>query len=275
MSMAATTSGVIETQALFSSTPITLGVGDFIEMKATFVNTAGINNSGSAQLAFGMFNSGGSAPKNNLSTSGLTSSLSTDASGGAADWKGYSVQLFVTSGSNARFLSRANQTAGDNTNQDALTSNASASTSYHNPAGTSLASLGAADVTLTAGATYTEDLKYTLTGSGTYSLSSVLTDATNTAVSTFNVASVSPANLITSFDSLAIGWRETANVVSTMDISSIIISTSVSAVPEVSAFFMVGLVGAGWLTIRSIRTRKTRKEGGVAEKGPVQMADAG
>lgn len=257
VAMASTSGAIVETQALFASTPVTLANnGDFIEMTAKFTNTLGISTTTGMQLDFGLLKSGGVAPKNTLNNSGLSSGLTTDATSSTQNWTGYSVQL-LTGTTSSKFLSRPVQTGPDNTNQDVLTNNASSSQSYHNPAGTQLGSSSVpANITLTGGATYTEDLKFTLTSPTTYSLSSILTDSTNTVVSTFST-NATPALLINSFDALAIGWRITGTTTaSTMDVGEITVATNV-AVPEISSFLMAGAIGVAGVAVRRIRRRES------------------
>jgi hypothetical protein len=260
VAMASTSGAIVETQALFTSTPVTLvNPNDYIEMKVTFVNTQGISSATSMQLDFGLFNSGGSAPKNTLNNSGLSTGTTTDATGGAQNWKGYTVQL-LTGTTSSKFLYRPPQTGPDNTNQDALLNNASSSQAYHNPVGSQIGSSStAANITLTPGTTptYTEDLKLTLASATTYSLSSTLTDSNNNTVSTFVASNATPAALINSWDALGIGWRITGTTTaSQMDISEIQIITN--AVPEASSFLLVGLVCGGGLFARRFWGRKNR-----------------
>src|SRR6185312_5019017 len=74
INMAGTTSGFVETQALFAPAAVTLLPGTYIELTATFIPT-NVLTTASDNLVVGLFNSGGSAPATGLLTSGLSNSL--------------------------------------------------------------------------------------------------------------------------------------------------------------------------------------------------------
>lgn len=243
--IAATTGGIEEMQALFATSPVALNVGDAIEMKVLFqvtgILTAPVTTT-TGQIDFGMYNSNGTSPKTNLQASGLSSTLTADATGGAGNWQGYVSQVFQTGGSSPRVVTRPAQTGPDNTNQDAVTNNASSSQSYHSPTGTSLGSTGTAQTLLTS-TQYFEDFIITLTAAGTYQIKSNLyqgSDATGILLSA-QTANATAANFFGGgFDALAIGWRETANQASLMDISNIEVST---IVPEPASMALLGIGG--------------------------------
>jgi len=173
-------------------------------------------------------------PKTDLSNAGLSSSLTADATGGAAGWQGYTVRILPTT-SASKMDTRPVQTGPDNSNQELLTSNASGSSSYHNPAGTQIGSATAANIELTDGQQYTDDLVITLTGASQESITNNLylgPTVSGNPVSTFSkIASIANNNtyLTSAFDGMAFGWRETGGVASIMDVNSITVSASVSA----------------------------------------------
>ena len=252
--IAATTGGIEEAQALFTSTPITLSnIGDYVQMTFTFTNTGILASTATTtgQLSCGMYISGGNAPKTDLQASGLSSTLTADATGGAAGWQGYVSQVFQTGGSSPRVVTRPAQTGPDNTNQDLVTSGASSSQSYHNPAGTSLGTTGT-DQTLATGTQYTEDYKITLTAAGTYQITSALYQGADTSGTLLSSQSdnATGANFYSGgFDGMAFGWRSTASVATLMDVNSLTVQTNVAAVPEPASLLLFGLGAAALATV--------------------------
>ncbi len=235
--IASTTSGSIEVEALFANSPIALVVeGDYVEMTITFTNTGGLLT-GAGFLGFGLYNSGHVFPTSGGLNATAVNSQTANATGGAQNWAGYVGQL-AFSGSNTRIMTRAPQTGTDNRNQDLLTSN-SGSSSYGNPAAATVGSQSATpSLTLTAGQVYTEDLMITLSSSNTLYITNSFysgTNATGTPLSQFG-GEATGTLLASSFDALAIGWRETGSQATTIDISSISVSgqsTPVTSPPSI------------------------------------------
>ncbi len=220
----ATTSGHIEVQALFASTPIALtNVGDYLELSVTFLNTSGLFAQG-GHVGFGLYNSGGVAPiaggMNATAVSGTTG-----VTGGAKDWQGYAARLAYNGGTH-RLATRPAQSVTTGNNQDLVTEG-SGSQSYANAV-----SLGSAASTFTqdAGAQLTQTLRYTLTAANTLQIESKLYSGadTNGALLVSQSATASGANFLTnSFDALCVGWRATANTAATlMDIQTLSVTTS-------------------------------------------------
>ena len=259
--LAGTTSGLEEAQAVFASTPVSLvNPGDSIEMLLTFTDT-GINVTGSTtsgQLDFGLYNSGGSAPKTDLAQSGLTNATTTDATGGAQLWQGYIAQLFFPTTS-SKIVTRPQQNgagATGNNNQDLIGNGFSSTNAFDNPAGAQIGSSSAASATLTTATTYTEDLVMSLNSSGSLTISSNLFSGTTNAgtpVSSMS-STASGANILTtSFDSLAFGYRGTAgtSVATGMDVSSLTINSPAVVTPE-----PVSLGALGVASLALIRRRR-------------------
>jgi autotransporter-associated beta strand protein len=235
--IAATTSGSIEVQALFTNSPIALVVeGDFVEMTITFTNTAGLLT-GAGALGFGMYSSGHSFPVSGGLNNTAVMTQTGNANGGVQSWAGYVGQLSF-SGSNSRIMTRPAQTGLDNRNQELVTSG-SGSSSYGNLGAATVGSASSTpSLTLTNGQVYTEDLIITLSSSNTLYITNTFyagATATGTPLSQFG-AEATGTLLASQFDALAIGWRETGNQATTMDISSIRVtgqSTPVTSPPSI------------------------------------------
>jgi pectin methylesterase-like acyl-CoA thioesterase len=221
--IAATTSGHIEAQALFSVSPLALtNAGDFIELRVTFTNATGLFTQG-GHLGFGLYHSGGVPPipggmNGNASTSATTN-------GGAQGWQGYIAQVAFSGGTH-RIATRPAQTIATANNQDLVT-DGSGSMSYANDvqlAGT------ASSFSQAAGSQLTAALRFTHSGTGTLQIDSRLHQGpdTNGTLLVSQSAPATGANFLTDrFDALCIGWRATANATNTLtDIQSITVATS-------------------------------------------------
>lgn len=246
-----TSSGHIEAQAVFSNTPVALtNAGDYIELTMTFTDTAGILTANGI-LGFGMYSSGGVGPM----AGGMngTATSSTTISGGAQGWQGYDARVLFNNGTNTnKIATRPNESAITTAINQDLVTEGSGSQSY--PGGTSLGS-ALSGVTLVAGNTYTEDLIFTLSAAGTYQITSALYDGVGTGGTQLYTQTVSATGgnfYNVGFDALAVGWRETGSQATTMDISSITVSTNV-AVPEPT------MAGAAALVVTAAAARRRRR----------------
>jgi len=251
ITLPSTSSGLVEAQALFAASPITLASsGDYIDFKLTFTDTANILIAGklTSGLWIGLFNSGGVAPLTSLQSSGLA----TNFTGGTQGWQGYHNQLTGTGGSVKTYL-RAPQTAaaGD---QDLLGNNASSGTTYANPRGFQLSGQATSAVTLTNGQQLTAEFKVMLNGTGGTTVSNILFDVAS-GNTLLGLSSTTNGIPITAFDGLAFGWQykgAAGDPASTMDVSSLSVTTNV---PEPST---IGLVLGGLGLLMGIRrSRKT------------------
>lgn len=231
INMVATTSGFIETQARFASTPVQLLPSTYIELVATFVPTA-INVVTSDNLIFGLFNSGGSGPLSTLSSSGLSSTLSNAASGGAKGWIGYNGNIPYSGSPSMR--TRAAQTGTNNTVQDVVIGGQSSSTGYTTPAAVNASSVGTMSAVLTNGNTYTVSYKLALNAAGTAITATVTLfngagtsgSGSNTQVGTYSGTFSGTSLLTTAFDALAIGWRTNGNAVGSLQLSTLTVKTT-------------------------------------------------
>jgi hypothetical protein len=255
-----TTSAISEAQARFATSPVVLSsAGDSVDFRITFTDTAGLTPGNGSPLYFGLFNSGSSAPKTDLQTSGLSSSLTADAGGGVAGWTGYVAQIASGTGT-SKLITRPAQTGPDNTNQDLLSNGASGSQSFHSPTGTTITSGSTGtpppNATLTAGNVYTEDFTATLNAAGGMTLVSSLYSgpaAIGTPIATQTGTEATATT--TSFDGLAFGFRISTSpaAAATIDANALSVTSSLAApVPEPAS---LGVLGAGALLMLRRRRR--------------------
>ncbi len=264
VTMAGTTSGFTEAQARFTTTPVALAtVGDSVELTLTFTNTnilaASAGSGTAAYLYMGLYNSGGSNPVSGLQSSGLTNTAgSSFATGGVQLWQGFATRTAFTGGSNQNITRPQQSGAGTSSANQELLANNVGGGAYNNPAGVAIGGSGASTLSLTSGNQYTLDLTLTLTATGVQISNKVFNGVgTGGTLLSDRTTTATGATLLTqSFDGLAFGWRHsgTSNP-TTMDVSSIVVSSNLAAVPETSAFAATGLAA---LTTLLIRRRKAQ-----------------
>jgi len=219
-----TTSGHIEAQALFTTTPLNLtAVGDYVELVVTFTNSSGLLAQ-SGMMGFGLYDSGGVAPL----TGGMESTAvlgTTGVTGGAQGWQGYLSRIWYSGGTHT-IATRPTQAITTGNNQDLITTG---SDSQSFTGGATLSS-DSSTLVQAAGSQLTESLKLTLTAANTLSIESKLYSGANTSGTLlFSQSGIANgANFLTSsFDALCVGWRDTGNTAATrIEISSIRINTS-------------------------------------------------
>ena len=243
LALPSTTSLVGEAQAMFASSPISLAtIGDNIQLTIVFTDTANVmlTTNSNSSLAIGLFNSGGAAPNQGVIT--LNAGNNT---GGSQNWKGFSSVALLSSGSN-KLLARGPQTANGTTsqNQDLLFNGASSSQTYNSPTATQVGSSKsdtASPLTLTAGTVVTNFLSITL--SPTYQLVVSNSISTSAGVLYFNSGTTVAGSLVTTnFDSLSFGWREAVGpaAASSIDVSQVLVTDQISAVPEPTTLALLG-----------------------------------
>ena len=254
LSLPSTTSVVGEVQAMFSTSYVTLqSIGDTISIQVVFNDTANVMLTGNASssLAIGLFNSGGAAPN-----TGVVAMNTGNTTGGSQNWKGFASIVLESSGSN-RLITRGPQGANGTTsqNQDLLFNGASGSQTFNNPVGAQVASKSdtAEPVSMTAGNLYTNYMQITMTAPGVMSVSNQVSGASGILFNSIGSANLGTLNFATnSFDSFAIGWRESvaAATTSTMTIDEITVST---IIPEPATFALAGLGILGLMMARRSR----------------------
>ena len=230
--IAATSSGCIEVQALFASSPVTLAtIGDSISVMVTFTNTAGILTQTNG-FGLGLYNSRQVYPVPGGLNGVATSSFSTNATGGAQMWSGYVGQLnFTNTGS--QIMTRPPQTTGTlaNNDQDVVTSGSNSSSFTNNPPATVGTASTAASLILVAGNPYTEMLTITLGAASTLAITNYVYAGVSTngaLLAQFGGVASGSTFLTNSFDALAIGWRAIASTATAIDINKIAVNSTLT-----------------------------------------------
>jgi len=252
---AATTSGFFEAQALFTTTPVSLGtVGDYINLTYSFTDTANLLAGGANSFLFtGLYNSGGSAPvAGTLNNSGLnTTAGSGVATGNAANWQGF-VSRIANSGTSTAYTRPLQNGAGTSSANQDLVGNNIGGGSYLNPAGVAFGGSETAPAVLTIGSQYTISYTLALTAAGTITATNILYSGVGTggALIFSQTNTATGANVLTTtFDGLAIGARNSSAsaLLPTMDISQIqVVFGSAVATPEPGT---LALLGGGVATV--------------------------
>ncbi|MCB1225914.1 MAG: immunoglobulin domain-containing protein, partial [Verrucomicrobiales bacterium] len=223
-----TSSGFSSIEALFTQYPVTLSnVGEYIELTVVFTNQAGIltaNANGTLMCA--LHDGSQSQPV----AGGLNATSDTYATGGnAANWAGYISRILYTGG-NHQICSRAAQGAVARC-QDVLYN-------FNNPSASTIGSLTVSSLgALSVGQQYTLVFRVTKTAASAVTIASALYQGADTnGTQVFTQSVVSSSIPVSTFDALAIGYRETGSVASTMDVNSIKVVTTASTtvVPVIS-----------------------------------------
>jgi PEP-CTERM motif-containing protein len=228
---------VNEVGALFTATPLTLsGVGSEIDLQVVWVATSNILSGAStgSQIALGLYNSGGSAPQQGTTIF----DSGTSPTGGAKGWEGYAAST-LQAGTSKIYPRSVQNNATLATNQELLFNNVSSSQSYHDPAGGNLTGASKTSTNnLTAGATYTSELRITLTGATSLAVSNTLFSGAGTGGTVLWSENGTTNNATdVTFDGLAFGYRYSGtSAASELDINSITVSTNI---PEPSTWMLV------------------------------------
>src|ERR1700677_1503646 len=258
----ATTSGFVEAQALFTTTPLTLGTtGDYVDLTYTFTDTTGNLIAGGPNSAIftGLYQSGGVAPYSiSGGGSGHPVALSTTAgssfaTGGTALWQGY-VGNILMSGTPSIYT-RPQQTGGTTSaNQDLIGNGFGGGTYVNNPGSTvGSATVLATSVALTAGDVYTVDYHLTLSSPGNITVSDDLFSGAGTGGTEIQSVTTTGTLTTSTFDGLAVGIRNSGTSLNPqMDINQITVTSDIQAVPEPGTFVLFG----GGLSFLSLAWRR-------------------
>ena len=267
---AGTSSGEVEAQALFTTTPVQLATpGDYIDLTYTFTDEGAIAGaaSSSSSLYTGLYYSGGAVPDyGTVGTSGnaititLGAATATYNTGGVQGWEGYIGRIQATSSGLNEIYSRSPQGNNGTTAsaQDLVGSSGTAFTgAFNNPnSSANLAGTPAVGVTLTSGSVYTLDYRMTLASAGLLTIAENLYNGTGTGgtevITPLTASSVTA--LTTEFDGLAIGAYEKAasSLYPGIEISQLTVTDDIQPVPEPDT---LALLGGGMVLLQMARRR--------------------
>lgn len=201
LTMAVTTSGVIDTAARFSAAPVSLSqAGQALRVRVT-LSTTNVR-----ALGIGLFNSGGVLPHTGMIESKLSSSFSDFATGGTRAWNGYRFHLDAEAESATISLEkRPTQPGTTNSSQSLVAPGTSSSAPTIQAVGTA----SVPGFLWTDGATYTLTFLVQRSATDTFSLSATVHAGTNVSAAALGsvVATTTQAPLVGSFDTLAVGYR--------------------------------------------------------------------
>jgi len=246
--LAATSSGFVEVEALFTASPVTLSnPGDYVDFTLTFTDTTNIllTTKSNSSLTMGLFNAGGIAPLGGvLANSGLNATAGSPyATGGSQLWQGYTGRI-IQSGT-AQLLARPQQSGAGTTsaNQDVLFNNVGGG-AYNNPVGGTIKQLGSSVVALTNGGLYTAYLRLTYDGTNIQVTNALFSGGDTSGTQLFGLGGSTNSLFTTAFDGAAFGWRysgSSGDPATVMDVNDITITSNV---PEPSTVMLTlgGLV---------------------------------
>jgi hypothetical protein len=248
-----TSAGFAEMQALFTTAPVTLGTGDFIQLQMTFQPTLLLDNNDGTRtqtINVGLYNSGGvyPVPGGQMANGGMGSGTAfvTDY---AQNWEGYVGRVGNANGGNSsQIYTRDPQTDTTDQNQDALFNN-SGTGAYDTPTGTGVAGSGD-QINLTDGQDYTLTFNISYDGADVTVAQNIYEGVGTGGLNVYTLSGTQTGGYLT-FDSLAFGYRGSASSTIDMSISALEITTSI--VPEPSTFALLGLGGLALAVTRSRR----------------------
>jgi hypothetical protein len=250
LTMASTTSGLNEVQALFRSTPLTLATtGDYVQLTAVFATT-NINTGGNSTLNFGLYDSHGTTPVTGGALNGATATgilIDTQSTSGfAVGWDGYMGRIGVSGGASNLHSSRPAQLDTTNESQDLVFKDA-ATGAFDNPAGTNTTGTSGTTPGALSNGTYTLTFKLTRTAAGGLAVENHLYSGVGTGGTEVQNRFGTAATPITfSFDGLAMGYRETTAGANGINFSSLVVDTNLP-IPEPTSLAMLGLGALGLL----------------------------
>jgi autotransporter-associated beta strand protein len=233
---ASTSSGLDEIEAVFTKNPITLvNIGDSITLSYMFRMTNGLPGN-TAYLAQGLYNSGGTVPVPGgaLNNAGLGVS-GNFTTGNAQQWQGIYSRFFGSGGTSATFFRPQQSGATTSAAQDLIGPGVTGG--FANPGPTTLSgNLASTTAPLVNGAYYTVTMTIYLADTNivaaaqTLNITNTLSDSSSNVLATFS-STATGNSYMTTFDSLALGRRDTSSVLITMVATNISITANLSTFP--------------------------------------------
>jgi len=202
LTMAVTSSGVVETAAPFAINPATLTeIGKSLRLQVT-LSTTNVRT-----LGVGLFHSGGSPPYPGLINAQLTSGSNTLATGGTQEWNGYRFQIDGSAATpTVAIEARPTQPGTNNASQSLIVPGTSSSA----PTIQSIGSAGAPGFTWTDDATFMLTLEVKRVAANSIEIKASVFSGTEAVAPPLAAATVTSADIVESFDALAIGCRNRA-----------------------------------------------------------------
>jgi hypothetical protein len=232
LTMALTTSGVVESAALFATAPRSLtALGDQVRVRATVVA------SNVRVAVLGLYHSGGVLPHTGMINGQLANTLTNFATGGAQGWLGYRAYIDAAAASPAAILEgRLAQAGANNASQSLLVAGVSSAA----PAFTSIGSAAAPGFTYAAATPYTLTLTARRVADGALALDYTVHTGTDTSVAplALTTATIPAASALASaFDAVGIGYRNAnGDSVSRLRVTSLTVTHRRSAAVVLDAY---------------------------------------
>jgi hypothetical protein len=212
-------------------------IGDFIEADVRFYP----NNVRS--IAFGFYNSLGSDPFTELANGGINGNLTTHVDEGTRYWSGFRMLIqtptLAGTGFSHNLRSRPPQTGTNNRVQELLAATGG-SADFNTPGPVNLSNLqttGASFSFIDFGE-YRLRLTITRSAADAFTVSYSLFDSSDIMIHAANAVSSAtltrPSDLTSAFDSFAFAFRNLANADSSIDITSLVITTQNSQIARVA-----------------------------------------
>ena len=199
LTMAVTSSGVVESAAPFALDPAVLAdVGKSLRLQVTLVTT------NVRTLGLGLFHSGGSLPHTGLINAQLAGGSTALATGGTQEWNGYRFHIDGSAATPAVTIeARPAQPGTTNASQSLIIPGTSSSA----PTIQSIGSAAAPGFTWTDEATFTVTLEMKRIAEASIEIKASVYSGTEAGPSPLASATVTAPNITQGFDALAIGYR--------------------------------------------------------------------
>jgi hypothetical protein len=214
-----------------------LEIDDFIQADLLFYP------SNVRSIAFGFYNSLGSNPFTELASGGINGNLTTHVEGGTRGWPGFRMLIqtptLLGTGFSHNIRARPPQTGTNNRVQELLAATGGGA-DFNTPGPVNLSNLQTTGVPFSFDDFGEYRLRLTITRSAAdaFTVSYTLFDSSDAVVHAANAVSSAaltrPSDLTSAFDSFAFAFRNLANAASSIDITSLVITTRNSQIAQVA-----------------------------------------